>query len=288
MATTYRTGSLAASAWAAGSAEKHDGRDMLHHLSMFPHSKCESSDVSRTFTGRVVLCSDDVVHIWFANLDVNEEESRILWHTLSEEERLRAAAHAIPKIRRRFVAARAFFRQVLGYQLGISSSQLPLKYGPRGKPVVEEGYQLQFNMSHSEDLAAMALTRVRQVGIDVEVIRKNIDFSEIADRFFCAAEAARIERYSGHCKALMFYKHWTCKEAYLKARGAGLSEALDSFEVDVDLSQIQPTLNVQRQIGQTDWSVRVVRCDQTMVAAVAVEGSDNWETVTKTWSLSGI
>ena len=141
---------------------------------------------------------------------------------LSGAERARAdrlAAH--PRAQRRFAAARAGLRALLGGHLGVDPGSLVFGEGPQGKPELLGGPH--FSLSHSQDLALCALSPSRRLGVDVEALRPVAEAEAIARRWFTASE---MEVYEG-ARAVRpdeaFFRVWTRKEAYLKALGTGLA-----------------------------------------------------------------
>jgi 4'-phosphopantetheinyl transferase len=107
-------------------------------------------------------------------------------------------------------------------------------YGPKGKPSLAGpsiNPRLQFNMSHSHELALCAVSLVREVGIDVEYMRPMPEAESLAKRFFAEAEHALIQALSIEEQAHAFFRLWTAKEAYLKATGQGLGHPLEQVEI---------------------------------------------------------
>ena len=93
---------------------------------------------------------------------------------------------------------------------------------------------VEFNLSHSNELALLAVARGRELGVDVEHVREQFEFQEIAERFFTAKEVAAMRSLPAELQRRAFYKCWTSKEAFLKAKGTGLSGALDEVEISLD------------------------------------------------------
>ena len=220
------------------------------------------------------------VHVWLVSLTACDVDLARLEEVLSDEERRRADAYRLTDCRRRFIVARACLREVLGsYQL-ISPQDVQFRYEPKGKPVLDNDSELQFNLSHSGDVASIAVTQGRRLGIDVEVIRHDLDFLGLAHRFFSPSEAARIEQAQDSERALAFFAHWTCKEAYLKARGDGLSVHLDSFAVVASLDHAH--VELESEDSHRRWSLRRLLLAEGLAAAIAVEG-DDWKMSAACW-----
>jgi 4'-phosphopantetheinyl transferase len=174
------------------------------------------------------------VHVWRVSLDVEPEPFQPL---LSPDERQRAARFHRDVHRRRFVAAHGALRRILGAYLDAAPETLAFEVGEHGKPSLREpfdreGARVEFNLSHSADLALVAVTRNHPVGVDVERWSE-VEHLELAERFFSSAERDAL-RSLAHVTELLeagFFAAWTRKEAYLKATGYGIARGLHHFDV---------------------------------------------------------
>jgi 4'-phosphopantetheinyl transferase len=182
------------------------------------------------------------VHSWCVNLDVPPETSAGLYATLSADERNRCARLRFARDRRRFIAARGVLRDLLGRYLGARPGQIRFVYNAFGKPELsrEFGSRLRFNLSHSADLALIAITTDAAIGVDIEYIQPRPEYAEIARSVFSAAEVDELERLPSHLYAQAFLRCWTKKEAYVKARGEGLALGLDGTPTDAVTLQPAP------------------------------------------------
>ncbi len=152
--------------------------------------------------------------------------------TLAPDEKARAARFVFERDRHRFATARGLLRQILGDAAGIAPARLAFRYGTRGKPcLVDAPGAPDFNVSHSGGLAAFALSRAGEVGIDIEQERPMPDLATIAERFFSSRESALLAQLPDAEKVPAFFRCWTRKEAFIKLTGEGLSRALDAFDV---------------------------------------------------------
>src|SRR5262249_55611337 len=124
-----------------------------------------------------------------------------------------------------------FLRKALGQYLQIEAGEVRFRITAEGKPELLGNYDVRFNLSHSEGVAVLAVTRNRLVGIDVERIRQDVEEFELADRFFAASESEWFRSHPASEHIPAFFTCWTAKEAYLKARGEGLTLPLDSFSI---------------------------------------------------------
>lgn len=122
-------------------------------------------------------------------------------------------------------------REILGAYLNLDPRAVEFAFNPQGKPGVAGIY---FNVSHSDALAAIAVSRTREVGIDIERMDARAASEKVPERFFAPAEVAALRALPEHLQTEAFFRCWTRKEAYVKARGLGLSIDLAGFEVTVE------------------------------------------------------
>lgn len=214
------------------------------------------------------------VDVWLVDLDAGVGRPGELVSILSADEKDRAARFVFRKDRERFIVARGLLRRVLADYVGAQPGDLRLSYGAYGKPGLEAGWggELQFNVAHSDRLALFAVTRGRQVGVDLELVRAEVAHEGIAERFFSPGEVAVLEGLPRELRRQMFFRLWARKEAYIKARGEGLSIPLDRFCVAPGLRE-EKTLVGE---GAPPWFVTDLAADPAYAAALAVEGSQ-WQ-----------
>lgn len=169
------------------------------------------------------------VHVWRTRLDVASSSLARLAAALAPGEHARAAAFRFTEDARRFVVARAALRDVLGRYLGVLPRDVHLATGPHGKPRLTEG-EVEFNLSHTADLALCAVTSHRAVGVDVERVRDDLADERVAARVLSRREAATLVAAPHSRRAEIFFDLWTRKEAYAKGLGVGLA-GLDELDV---------------------------------------------------------
>ena len=170
------------------------------------------------------------VHVVRFGLDREAEQVAALRSLLSSEERTRADRFVFPQHRDRFAVGRGVLRQVLGGCLGQAPQALGFEYGPQGKPSLP-GADLAFNLSHAAGLALLALARGARLGVDVEDAERTVDHEGVGRRFFSPAEHEVLMALPVEQRRDGFFNAWTRKEAFIKAKGGGLSIPLDSFAV---------------------------------------------------------
>jgi len=174
------------------------------------------------------------IRVWSWRLVHESLPFKNILDILSGDEVARAGSFKFERDQRRFVAARAGLRVILAGILGDAPEALRFEYGRRGKPALwdQEGPQgLRFNLSHSGDLAVLAVARGLDMGVDVEEERKDRAFLEMAQFAFNAEEKNWLFSQDMISSRKAFYKLWTMKEAVLKATGEGLGAALKSYTI---------------------------------------------------------
>jgi 4'-phosphopantetheinyl transferase len=173
------------------------------------------------------------VHMWPLPVDA-EAWPGIDWASLlSKDEWVRARRFKYAPDAYRYTASRALLRIVLASYLRLDPRDLVFDYSTNGKPFLSRGGQLRFNLSHSHDVALIGVTHGRQIGVDVERIRDDLEVEQIARQFFSKAEQSALATLPAIRRQRAFFDCWTRKEAFVKARGDGLSLPLDQFDVSL-------------------------------------------------------
>ncbi len=219
----------------------------------------------------------DEVHLWLVRLEGQDLDLEDLGEALSKDEQTKAHRFRFEQHRRRYVACRGILRKLIGRYLLQEPSHIRFRYEPKGKPVLDKksGEGLQFNLSHSEGLALFALTRDREIGVDVERVRRISDSTQIAERFFSLREREELRGLSSPNRIAGFFNCWTRKEAYLKARGEGISKGLDQFCVSLVPGEPARLLTVGWDPKEVErWSMLSLLPAPGYIAALVVEGND--------------
>lgn len=192
------------------------------------------------------------VHLWRAQLTATPELEAVL----STSELIRAERFHFEEHRQRYIAGRGILRHVLAGYLGIEPQEVRFFTGAYGKPELDGfGTSLRFNLSHSDDLMVLAVTHVREIGVDVEFMKDDVPFETLADHYFTPEDAWDLRLLPVEKRAWKFYDVWTCTEARLKAAGIGLSFG-------------------PRIVDPDRWSLLKLTPARGYAAALAVEGGD--------------
>lgn len=212
----------------------------------------------------------DEVHIWRFNLERSPSELEYLATTLSEDEVKRGSRFYFDSHRNNFIAGRGILRIILANYLNVNPRQVKFNYEPKGKPVLADTFvcsKLSFNLSHSQGMALCAVTNVRLIGVDLEYMRDISDIEALAQRFFSPKEYNLINSLPDSQKRKTFFRYWTCKEAYLKATGAGLAQ-LEKVEIILNKNELAKIVTDEK------WSLWELAPADNFAGAVAVLGSD--------------
>lgn len=183
--------------------------------------------------GRSSELSEREVHVWTLRTAASSDVIATCEQVLAPDETRRAARFRFGHLRESFIWTRGALRHLIGRYIGRSPASIQFQYSSNGKPALTPDSGLRFNVTHSGDLAAIALTIGCDIGVDLEQLRPLPELEQIAARFFCPEEVAEIHSLPRDDKERAFFTCWTRKEAYIKAVGGGLSVPLDSFRVTV-------------------------------------------------------
>jgi len=216
------------------------------------------------------------VHIWRVAIDLPDRCVHALQETLALDELARACSFRFKATRDRFVAARGLLRAILTSYLDTQPARLRFGHGPYGKPALhtEFGEDVRFNLSHAGGLALYAFARDREIGIDLEQVRPHAFDERVAAQCFSSQDNAMLRALPLQQRQEAFFRCWTRKEAYAKARGGGLSEIF--AEPDVSVPRLEPmALGSTETVYQraSPWFIRELNPGCGYVAALAVEGT---------------
>lgn len=208
----------------------------------------------------------DVVDVYTVPLESEPARLDHLYEILSPEERARALRFRFAEHRRQSILCRGTLREVLAPYLELNPAAIRLVYNRYGKPSVANS-EVRFNVSHSGAFAMLAVSRGREVGLDLERIDSRFAQEQIPERFFSPREVEQLRALPAREQTAAFFRCWTRKEAYIKARGLGLALPLDSFDVSLRPGD-PPAL-----LRAGNWSIRNLDAPSGYAAALVAEGS---------------
>lgn len=211
--------------------------------------------------------ADHEIHVWVAATKEGDDFRESCCPVLSAAEQERARKFKFEKDEKLFAVAHAALRSILARYLSDAPGKFEFVTGPQGKPCLpaDLGENLRFNLSHSGELAVISIAS-RELGVDVECVKENFGFEEVAEHFFTAREVAALRALPKHLQRRAFYQCWTCKEAFLKAKGTGLSGGLDEVQIVLDGESARIDANV------SGWSLKEIDVAEGYAAAVVIAG----------------
>jgi 4'-phosphopantetheinyl transferase len=218
----------------------------------------------------------DEIHIWRAFLDMEGQEVKSLLKILSGNELARAERFYSQRKYKYFIVARAVLRIILGYYLNIEPRKLRFCYSQNGKPALASDLnidKLNFNLSHSNRLVLYAITRGREIGIDMEHVQDSLAFKDITNKFLSPREISEFNTLPTTMQKEAFFRYWVCKEACLKAMGERLLTTLKQFDISIAPGKSAALLSINGDSQQAPfWSLQELVAGPGFVSAFAVKG----------------
>lgn len=216
------------------------------------------------------------IHIWRASLNQPTHTIVQLAKLLSPDEQERAQKYYFLRDQRRFTVARAALRLILASYLQTDPHNVQFCYGKWGKPaLINNPTNLQFNSSHSQEMALYAFTLNQELGIDIEAVRALDDIGGMARHSFAPGEIAQLAKLPVEQHLEGFFLGWSRKEAFIKALGKGLSQDLTSFEVSLIPNMPAKLLSIEgdTQAAQR-WLMQNIDAAEDYKAALAIVGEN--------------
>lgn len=214
---------------------------------------------------------DGQVVVWIVDKSKGLDHQPYLCY-LSEEEQHRAEKFRFPSDRVNFILGKGILRILLGIYLGRDPGEILFEYGKYGKPTLANPSGLAFNISHSEDLIVLGFGKNCSLGIDVEKIKPDLDVRDIAVNYFSKSELRSLTALPDSDQNQAFFRGWTRKESIIKAKGKGLSHALDNFSVSLDRDEEAALLEtIWNPHEKEEWSLFSFVPSPGYIAAVAVD-----------------
>ena len=245
---------------------------------------CQSTSWS-SVPSRLHLNRDEV-HVWCVNLNVLDLDINCLKHILSKEENDKADSFHFKDDRENYIGRHAILRKILGRYLSLEPNNINFSYRSHGKPSLSNysnGDKIHFNLSHSKGLVLYAMTRGREVGIDVERIIPGIMDEQFISNVFSQKELYSIQSLPMDMRTNALFQNWTRKEAFIKALGQGLSYDLKRIDVSAALGEKSIISNRNSDADNSYcWSLRDIELGPGYAGSIVVEGY-NW--ALKCWKL---
>lgn len=199
--------------------------------------------------------SPNTVYLFYADVSSLEHintEVFTAWFSLSEQKHLESLV--FEKDKKLYKLSHLLLRWVLSAYVEKTPDQLEFNVNDYGKPFLKGAGNISFNLSHSSGLAVLAVSIDQPIGVDIEQVDYSKDVHTILDHFFHPKEVAQFKPLTKTQKSKFFYKFWTLKEAFIKAKGMGLSIPLDGFYFQfLDPSTLSLAFQSNIEDNSADW-----------------------------------
>jgi 4'-phosphopantetheinyl transferase len=214
---------------------------------------------------------DGHVVVWRAQVSTSLPALPCLQRYLDDKDLARAARFRFPEDRARYVLGRAMVRESIGRYLHREPESLALKYTNRGRPVLADDDAIQFNISHARDWVVIALTSRAQIGIDLEYLRADLCVPEMAVSILSAEDLQRFRALPRGEKLASFFRAWTRKEAYLKATGEGITEALKAVSVSFGPEEVATLHDSRPNMAHQPWRLLSLPLPENYAGSLACD-----------------
>ncbi len=217
---------------------------------------------------------DGQIHVWIAG--ESESDPEVLdacLAVLSADERRRHRRFLVEGARRQYLVGRWLVRTVLSRYAEVAPRDWVFSSVAHGRPEVASDHRatrLRFNLSHTTGLVACVVCLDFDCGVDVELLERDVSIRKLAERYFSAEEAAALEKTAGADLRRRFFTFWTLKEAYLKARGLGISVPLRHASFQVEGHRVSVRLEPELEDRAADWQFALFRPTEEHLLSVAV------------------
>jgi 4'-phosphopantetheinyl transferase len=214
----------------------------------------------------------DHIDIWRTSLDLSSADVNEYFDLLDDGEKNRVDKYKSSKRSNEFIITRGLLRKIIAGLFKVPASSFQFKYTDKDKPFLTAdilGVPLSFNISHSSSCALIAIGLNRDLGIDIEKIREDIDFMKLARRFFSKKESESLGNYPNEDIPSAFFSCWSRKEAFVKAIGDGISFGLSEFSISISPDQKEIKLTTHYDpIAARSWSINNISTGDEYMAAI--------------------
>ena len=214
----------------------------------------------------------NIVHIWVVDVNYNS-----LPNFLSAAEKKRWNNFYFSQDKQTFYQSHNALRLILSQYLSEKPSEIEYEWTSFGKPFLKNK-RLQFNLSHTDTMAVVAVTEDAEIGVDIENLNRKVEYDDLAKRFFCEAEYQKLVQVYPKRKTNAFFNCWTRKEAFIKAVGEGLSYPLNDFEVSLRSNEPVQINHIQQDLEKPKkWSLDSKKVDEYTIATAVKRQNSSFE-----------
>lgn len=173
------------------------------------------------------------VDVWLTSLSgLGDSQQLAYLGILPGSERAKWQRFAVQGARLQYLLTRVLIRTTLSRYAEVPEAAWQFETNQYGRPHVSHPSEfrgMEFNLSNTDGLVTCAVSRNREIGIDIENVGRALDADALAPTVFAPEELADFRRTPSETRRNRFFSYWTLKESYIKARGMGLSIPLDAF-----------------------------------------------------------
>ena len=213
------------------------------------------------------------IHLWHIDLEYEKNQLQNYYNLLSLEEQKKSNTFKFIKGQNQFIISRGILKILSAAYLNIDIENIVFKYGKYGKPDYAFNSNLKFNISHSGNLAIIGFVRYFDIGADIENIKYKFNILDISNNFFSNLEIESLKKLPTEKQTKGFYRCWTRKESFIKAKAKGLSFPLDSFSVSIDSDEKAELLETKWDKKEKElWKLFSFSPKENYIGAVSVKG----------------
>ena len=162
------------------------------------------------------------LQLWYGKVSAEDAHYQAYWRVLDADEQAHAEKLHNAMLHQRYVEIHGRLRKLLALTLKESPERIKIKKAEHGKPYLVDYPDVAFNLSHTADLALIAVARQCRLGVDVEICKPRHNLSGLVAKCFAEEEAVFWQQLPESEKIQAFYQFWTKKEAFVKATGYGI------------------------------------------------------------------
>ncbi len=216
------------------------------------------------------------VHVWCLSFREHTEHVPNYYALLSDDEKIKASKFHFEKDKNQSIISRGALRQLSALYLDRPIDDIAFTYGEYGKPEYSFKSYLKFNVSHSGDMAIIGFVKDHDIGVDIEHIKTDFDVMDIAVNYFSELEIKTLKAFPKKKHIEGFYRCWTRKEAFIKAKSQGLSFPLNAFSVSIDSNNHANLLETKWDKREAkDWKLFSFTPNKDYIGAVSIKGAVN-------------
>lgn len=215
--------------------------------------------------------AENEIHIWYGNTALTKDFIPKYYNLLSLDEKEKAKKFRFEKDANQFICCRSLLRILSAHYLNTVPKSINFSYGKYNKPDYNPSKSLKFNVSHSGDYGMIGFALNSEIGVDVEKIKSNFDAFDIAQNFFSELEIKALKNIDIKESKEAFFRCWTRKEGFIKAKSKGLSFPLDAFSVSLDSDSSAELLETKWNHGEKKiWSLYSFKPAEEYISAICV------------------